>query len=250
MSYAEYISQVIICTPAELNDPEKSLLLKLIELYNRNEGIHSYLWFKKQPPIDSEDEKHLATLLDRNLIEVVHGNRFRKGGRNYALTTCGLFYILSEKQIFTVFLLSKYCENVILRLLLFQYINENTVKNWSPTVLTIISEYLHKCCVTTKRTIEIIRSSKISEEKEWYLKLLELDIKALAFYLGIRLTRLYSHYLSILKKKGLTHRDELSHEEARMFNLLSEDDKFSRFRINILKELDEAFGELAGLKAE
>jgi hypothetical protein len=42
----------------------------------------------------------------------------------------------------------------------------------------------------------------------------------------------------------------LNHEEARMFNLLSEDDKFSRFRINILKELDEAFEELARLKAE
>ena len=41
MSYAEYISQLILCTPAELNDPEKSLLLKIIELYNRNEGIHS-----------------------------------------------------------------------------------------------------------------------------------------------------------------------------------------------------------------
>jgi hypothetical protein len=56
--------------------------------------------------------------------------------------------------------------------------------------------------------------------------------------------------LSILKKKGITQRDELRNEEARMINLLSEDDKFSRFRINILKELDEAFGELAGLKAE
>jgi hypothetical protein len=44
--------------------------------------------------------------------------------------------------------------------------------------------------------------------------------------------------------------DELSHEEARIFYLLSEDDKFSRFRINILKELDEAFKELARLEAE
>jgi hypothetical protein len=250
MSYAEYISQLIICTQAELNGPEKSSLLKLIELYDRNEGIHSYLWFKKQPSIDSEDEKHLATLLDRNLIEVIHGNRFKRRGRNYALTTCGLFYILSEKQIFTGFLLSKYCENIILRLLLFQYVNENTVKNWSPTVQTIISEYLHKCCFTTKRTIEIIRSSKISEEKERFSKLLELDIKAFAFYLGIRLTRLYSHYLSIFKKKGLINTDELNHKEARMFNLLSEDDRFSRFRINMLKELDEAFEELSKLKAE
>jgi hypothetical protein len=250
MSYAEYMSQLMICTQAELNGPEKSSLLKLIELYDRNEGIHSYLWFKKQPSIDSEDEKHLATLLDRNLIEVIHGNRFRRGGRNYAITTCGLFYILSERQIFTGFLLSKYCENIILRLLLFQYVNENTVKNWSPTVQTMISEYLYKCCVTTKRAIEIIRSSKIAEEKERYSKLLELDIKVFAFYLGIRLTRLYSHYLSIIKKKGLIHTDELNHKEARMFNLLSEDDRFSRFRINILKELDEAFEELARLKAE
>jgi hypothetical protein len=56
--------------------------------------------------------------------------------------------------------------------------------------------------------------------------------------------------LSIFKKKGLIHTGELNHEEARMFNVLSEDDKFSRFRINMLKELDEAFEELSKLKAE
>jgi hypothetical protein len=103
MSYAEYISQLINCTPTELKGPEKSSFLRLMELSNKNEGIHSYLWFKKQAPFSSEDEELLSTLVDGNLVEVIHGGRFRRGGRNYALTTCGLFYILNENQVSLAF---------------------------------------------------------------------------------------------------------------------------------------------------
>jgi len=250
MSYTEYISHLINCTPAELKGPEKASLLRLMELSNKNEGIHSYLWFKKQLPFNTEDEKLLSTLVDRNLIEVVHGNRFRRGGRNYILTTCGLFYILGENQVFSGILLSKYCENVILQLLLFQYLEENTVKNWSPRAGIITSDYLHKCCVTSKRTIETIRSSKILEDRERYLRILEFDLKAFAFCLGIRLTRLYSHYMNISKGRDFKLTDQLNHEEDKMLSLLSEDDKFSRFRSSVLKELYEAFEELARLKSK
>ena len=250
MSYAEYISQLIICTPAGLNGAEKASLLRLMEIYDKNEGIHPYIWFKKHLPFSAEDEKQLATLLDRNLLEVIHGNRFRRGSRNYGLTTCGLFYILSENQVFSGILLSKYRENVILQLLLFQYLEESTVKNWSPRARTIISVYLHKCCVTSKRTIETIRSSKIPDDRERYLKILELDLKVFAFELGIRLTQVYSRYVGIFKNRDLEHVDRLNHEDDRMLSLLLEDDKFFRFRSNVLKELDEAFEELARLGAE
>jgi hypothetical protein len=249
MSYSEYLSQLIICTPTELKDREKTSMLRLMELSNRNEGIHSYLWFKKQLPFNAEDEKLLSTLVDRNLIEVIHGNRFRRSGRNYVLTTCGLFYILNKNQVFSGILLSKYCENVILQLLLFQYLEENTVKNWSPRAGILISDYLHKCCVTSKRTIETIRSLKISEDRDRYLKILEFDLKAFAFCLGIRLTRMYSRYIDI-SKGGDLKQDHLNHDEDKMLSLLSEDDKFFRFRSSILKEFDEAFEELARSKSE
>jgi hypothetical protein len=250
MNYAEYISELIICTSAELKDQEKASLLRLMELSDKNEGIHSYLWFKKHLAFSTDDERLLTTLVDRNLIEVFHGNRLRGGGRNYLLTTCGLFYILSENQVFSGMLLSKYRENVILRLLLFQYFEENTVKNWSPQAGIIISDYLHRCCVTSKRTIETIKSSKISEDRDRYLKILELDLNAFAFCLGIRLTRLYSHYKGISKERGLKHSVQLNHEEVKMLSLLTEDDKFSRFRSSALRVLDEAFEELAKLKSE
>lgn len=250
MSYAEYISQLINCTPAELKGPDKASFLRLMELSNKNEGIHSYLWFKKQAPFSSEDEKLLSTLVDGNLVEVIHGGRFRRGGRNYALTTCGLFYILSENQVFSGILLSKYCENIVLQLLLFQYLEEDTVKNSSPQLEFLISDYLHRCCITSKRTIDTIRSSKISEDRERYLKILELDLKAFAFYLGIRLTRLYSRYVDISKGADLKYAAQLNHEEVKMLSLLSEDDKFSQFRSSVLKELDVAFEELARLGSE
>jgi hypothetical protein len=250
MSYVEYTSQLINCTPAELKGPEKASFLRLAELSNRNEGIHSYLWFKRQQQISSENEKQLSIFVDRNLIEVIHGSRFRRIGRNYALTTCGLFYILSEIQVFSGVLLSKYCENVILQLLLFQYLEENTVKNWSPQAEIIISDHLHRCCVTSKRTFETIRTSKISEDRERYLKILELDLKAFAFYLGIRLTRLYSRYVDISKGADLKYAAQLNHKEDKMLSLLSEDDKFSQFRSSVLKELDVAFEELARLGSE
>jgi hypothetical protein len=250
MSYAEYISHLLICTPAELNGQEKASILKLMEPSNKNEGINSYLWFKRQLPFRPEDEKLVPSLIDRKLIEVIHGSRFRRGGRNYALTTCGLFYILSENQVFSGIFISKYSENIILQLLLFQYLEESTVKNWSPHAEIIISEYLHRCCVTSKRTIETIRSSKISKDKERHLKILELDLKAFAFCLGIKLTRLYSRYRGISNGKNLKHTDRLSHEEVNMLSLLVEDVKFSRFRNSIIKEFNEAFEELVRLKLE
>jgi hypothetical protein len=250
MSYAEYISQLINCTPAELKGPDKASFLRLMELSNKNEGIHSYLWFKRQSPFSSEDEKLLSTLVDGNLVEVIHGGRLRRGGRNYALTTCGLFYILSENQVFSGILLSKYCENIILQLLLFQYLEEDTVKNLSPQVEILISDYLHRCCITSKRTIETIRSSKISEDRERYLKILELELKAFAFCLGIRLTRMYSRYIAISKGRNPKHTDQLDHEEDKMLSVLVDDVRFTRFRRSVLKELDEGVEELARLKSE
>ena len=250
MTYAEYISQLINCTPAELKGPEKDSFLRLTELSNKSEGVHSYLWFKRKLPISSEDEKLLSTLVDSNLIELIQGSRFRRGGRNYTLTTCGLFYILSENQVFSGLLLSKYCENVILQLLLFQYLEENTVKNWSPQAETIISDYLHKCCVTSKRTVENVRTSRNSEERERYLKILELDLKTSAFCLGMRLTRLYCHYTGISNGRDPKHVNQLYYKEDKMLSLLLEDNKFSRFRLSFLKELEDAFEELARSRAQ
>jgi len=129
-------------------------------------------------------------------------------------------------------------------------LEENTVKNWSPQAGIIISDHLHRCCVTSKRTFETIRTSKISEDRERYLKILELDLKAFAFYLGIRLTRLYSRYVDISKGADLKYAAQLNHEEDKMLSLLSEDDKFSQFRSSVLKELGVAFEELARLGSE
>ena len=95
-----------------------------------------------------------------------------------------------------------------------------------------------------------MRSSKIPHDREKYLEILELDLKTFAFDLGIRLTRLYSRYVRIFKNRDLEQVDRLNHEEDRMLSLLLEDDKFFRFRSNVLKELDEAFEELARLGAE
>lgn len=240
MSYAEYISQLAICSSAELNSQEKNSMLRLLELSNKNEGIHSYLWFMKQPPFGAEDIKLLSTLVERNLIREIHGNRLRKGSRSYLLTTCGLFYILSERQTLSGILLSKYSDNIILRLLLFQYLEENTIRNLSPRAGNIISEYLYRCCITSKRTIEAIKSSKILEDRDRYVKILELDLKAYAFCLGIKFTRLY---------RGLKHADRSNHQDEKMLAMLSDDDKFSRFRSSVQKDLDEAFEEFAKLES-
>jgi hypothetical protein len=250
MSYAEYISQLINCIPAELKGPEKDSFLRLMEPSIRNEGIHSYLWFKRQQSFSSEDEKLLSSLVDGNLVEVIHGGRFRRGTRNYALTTCGLFYILSENQVFSGILLSKYSENIILQLLLFQYLEEDTVKNLSPQAEILISHYLHRCCITSKRTIETIIASKISEDRGRYLKILELDLKAFAFCLGIRLAQMHSNFLAISNGRDPKHTDQLNDEGDKMLSLLVKDVRFTRFRRSILEELDEAFQELVRLKSE
>ena len=239
MSYAEYISQLVICSSAELNTQEKNSLRRVLEISNKNEGIQSLLWFKKQSPFKAEDVKMFSTLVDRNLIQAIHGNRLRKGSRKYILTTCGLFYILSDRQVHSGIFLSKYSDDIILQHLLFQYLEENTIRSLSSRAEIIISEYLYRCCTTSKRTIEAIKSSKISEDIDRYVKILELDLKAYAFCLGIKLTRLY---------RGLKYASQLNHQDEKMLTMLSDDNKFSRHRGSVQNDLEEAFEELTRLQ--
>ena len=250
MSYGQYTSELSLCSTPELNGPERTFLLTFSELPERTERFHSYFWFRKQPGLGIEDEKLLRILLNRNLIEEIHRNMFRRGYLNYALTTCGLFYILTSIRNFSGHLLVKYCENVILKKLLFEYLEVDTVKHCSPRFATIISEYLHNCCITTKRTIELTRASKISEEKDKHGKLLELDLNTYAVSLGIELTRMYNWLHYTINKKNSTFNYSVSEKDTRMFRLLSKDEKFTRFRNGMLNELDEAYTELARLKVE
>ena len=243
MSYAEYTSQLMNCNPVDLKGAEIKSLLRFMDLSYRNEGIHAYLRFKKHSPVGGDDEKLISALVDSNLVEAMHGSRFRRGSLNYTLTTCGLFYIFCENQVFSGVLLSKYHENIILQRLLFQYLEVNTVKNLSPQAEIIISEYLNKCCVTSKRTFETIRSLRVLDYRERYLKILETDLKAYAFCFGIKLTRFYSRCLGVSDWES-RYRDKLNHQEDKMLSLLSEDDRFSQFRTEVLKALAEAFEEL------
>jgi hypothetical protein len=250
MSYGQYTSELSLCATHELNGPERSLLLRFSEPPERTERFHSYLWFRKQSGLGIEDEKLLRILLNRNLIEEIHRNMFRRGYLNYALTTCGLFYILTSIRKFSVHLLVKYCENVILKKLLFEYLEVDSVKHCSPQFATIISEYLHNCCITTKRTIELIRASKIPEERDKHGKLLELDLNTYAVSFGIELTRMYNWLYYSVNKKNSTFNYHVNDKDVRMLRLLSKDEKLTRFRKGLLNELDEAYTELARLKVE
>lgn len=208
-------------------------------MQDKSEPFHSYIRFRK-PSVGIGEEKQLAVLLNNNLIEA-HGNRLRRGGRNYAVTTCGLLYILSQGHFFTRNLLTRYSENIILRQLLFKYIEENTIKNSSPRVLITISRYLHKCCLASMRTLHMIKKSEISQERINHTRLLELEIKGLALSLGLRLTR-----ACCIRNKDYTNTkyDMKSQADTKMFNHLLKDTKFSLFRSTLLNELAEAFEEL------
>ena len=50
-----------------------------MDRYDKNEGIHSVIRFKREQQFSAEVEKQFSALLDRNLIEVIHKNRFRGG---------------------------------------------------------------------------------------------------------------------------------------------------------------------------
>lgn len=67
-----------------------------MDRYDKNEGIHSVIRFKRQQQFSAEVEKQFSALLDRNLIEVIHKNRFR-GGRP-KLRTNHLWVILHSER--------------------------------------------------------------------------------------------------------------------------------------------------------
>src|SRR5918992_500670 len=85
--------------------------------------------------------------------EFIEG-KFFSGGRHYRLTPAGLFYILSKLEGYSPILLVKYEDSTLLKTLIYQYFETETIKRCTARLYAEITRYLRECCQITIRRVQ------------------------------------------------------------------------------------------------
>ena len=139
--------------------------------------------------------------------ESIHNAKF------FSLTSEGIFYLLTQWQPLSWKWLIEYKNNLILKILLYPYFEENTIKPF--IVLVEIGRYLRECCHLILLAIDVIQKERLVREDNTQLKKvirqlqidLEWQAKALAFKLVIKKTRFLYEYFKWYSRVLLIYRE-------------------------------------------
>jgi hypothetical protein len=264
---SELVEEVKRYKNVSLGEREAEFLAKIGEGHNSSYRIFSHLKKIGQPMDYKNVNKRVRRLQELGLIaeikskgESIHNAKF------FDLTSEGIFYLLTQYHPASWNWIIKYKNNLIVKVLLYPYFDENTVR---PFVMILeIGRYLRECFHIIQLAIDFIKNNPRGRSlKETVLKQLQSDLewqaKALAFRLITkRNTFLYEpmapsrsiptgynippghnippgSYLTVESpnKKGVQNPIGYS------FNLLK-DKKFIELSKNIGKEYEEAFSRL------
>ena len=148
--------------------------------------------------------------------------------RKYQLTSTGLFYVLTETMSYPPSLLKKYSDDPILKALLFQYFEVDTIASSTARFYSIITQYLKLCCRTTLNWLEDTQNSD-EERKNKMMNHLLLELALNAKLLALRIIIMYSDstILSLTPKSKTGDPDVAYYElESNMKEILAKDSKF------------------------
>lgn len=244
-----YMSEVSTCERIELGDKEKSFLFKVMSGHDSAFKITSYIKSRRRPMAYKNEYTIIKRLQELNLIE--EEGKFFRGAVYYRFTTCGLFYILSTILSYPPTLLIKYQENMILKTLIYPYLQPDTIRRCTARLYSAITQYLRECCETTFYALDDIRITNVVEEKDRYIKKLGLDLEWHAKTLGFKLAVMYNES-NILMANPESAKDNakvaLYELENAMKTLLSKDNKFMELLQLVEKEFGDGYKELMELK--
>jgi hypothetical protein len=253
---AELVSEVSHYKRVNLGEREAYFLARIGEGLNSSYRIFSFLKNAGLPMDYKNVNKRVRRLQELGLIkeikakgESIHNAKF------FSLTSEGIFYLLTQWQPVSWKWLIEYKNNLILKVLLYPYFEENTIKPF--IVLVEIGRYLRECCHLILLVIDVIIKERLVREDNTQLKKvirqlqidLEWQAKALAFKLVVKKTRyLYQHfqypggYLFIEKPKDPSDKDYFG--DPIEYSLLVKDKKFMALSKDIGKEYEQAFSDL------
>jgi hypothetical protein len=209
----------------QVGTEEKSMLLKLINNVDFSAQIGSYLKLRDKNQLG--DTSTVSRLLGLKLLTEKKGLILR-GMRKYQLTSTGLFYVLTETVSYPPSLLKKYSDDPILKTLLFQYFEVDTIASSTARFYSIITQYLKQCCRTTLNWLEDTQNSD-EDRKNKMMNLLLLELALNAKLLALRIIIMYSDstILSLTPKSKTGDPDVAYYElESNMKEILAKDSKF------------------------
>jgi len=225
MDYSNYLKTLYDYEKKQVGTEEKSMLLKLINNVDFSAQIGSYLKLRDKNQLG--DTSTVSRLLGLKLLTEKKGLILR-GMRKYQLTSTGLFYVLTETVSYPPSLLKKYSDDPILKTLLFQYFEVDTIASSTARFYSIITQYLKQCCRTTLNWLEDTQNSD-EDRKNKMMNLLLLELALNAKLLALRIIIMYSDstILSLTPKSKTGDPDVAYYElESNMKEILAKDSKF------------------------
>ncbi|MGI0023359.1 MAG: hypothetical protein ACRD9Q_10935 [Nitrososphaeraceae archaeon] len=225
MDYSNYLKTLYDYEKKQVGSEEKSILLKVINNVDFSAQIGSYLKLRVKNQLG--DTSIVSRLLGLKLLTEKKGLILR-GMRKYQLTSTGLFYVLTETVSYPPSLLKKYSDDPILKTLLFQYFEVDTIASSTARFYSIITQYLKQCCRITLNWLEDTQNSD-EDRKNKMMNLLLLELALNAKLLALRIIIMYSDstILSLTPKSKTGDPDVAYYElESNMKEILAKDSKF------------------------
>jgi hypothetical protein len=249
VDYSIYMSEVSTYERIELGDTEKSFLFKIMSGHDSSFKITSYIKSRRQPMAYKSEHAIVKRLLQLNLIE--EEGKFLGGATYYRFTTCGLFYIFSTMLSYPPTLLIKYQDNVILKTLIYPYLQIDTIRRSTARLYSTITQYLRECCEATLYALDDIKLTNVEEDRENYVKRLGFDLEWHAKALGFKVAVMYNES-NLLLANPESAKDNakvaLYELENAMKTFLSKDNKFMELLQLVEKEFGDGYKEIMELK--
>ncbi|HXW12157.1 MAG TPA: hypothetical protein VD694_05295 [Nitrososphaeraceae archaeon] len=247
MDYTNYLSILYDYERKDVGSEEKSILFKVINSVDLSAQIGSYLKLRDKNQFG--DSSAMSKLLSLKLLSEKKGLILR-GTRKYQLTSIGLFYVLNETRTYPPSLLKKYSDDPILKSLLYQYFEVDTISTSSGRFFSLITHYLRQCCRITLNWLEDTQNSNEEHKNKVMNHLLfELELNAKLLALRILITYSDSNILTHTPKSESGDSDVAYYEiESSMKETLGRDKKFIELLHNTNADFKSGFKEFTNSK--
>jgi hypothetical protein len=257
LSYSQYFKEIPQYERIEkLHDIERSSFFKIMNAYQSG----SYLKLRRHHESFNKDELNaIKRLQELNLIKVQDKQKSFLGRKIfYVLTSSGLFYIFSNILNYPPQLLTKYQHDIILKTLLFQYFEVETIECSTARFYSVITQYLQECCRTTLQRLDVVKKSTKGTSIPMNVKdtkILESDLRWHAKVIAFKLAIMYSES-SILQ---MANPDDVANDsatvtmyelESTMKMILSKDNKFMQLLEIVYTDFGDGYKVLMKGKEE
>ena len=247
---SELVSEVSHYKKVNLGEREAEFLARIGEGHNSSYKIFSYLKKIGQPMHYKNVNKRVSRLNELGLITKAKGESIHNA-KFFALTSEGIYNLLTEWQPLSWKWLIEYKNNLILQALLYPYFEENTIKAF--IVRAEIGRYFRECFHIIQLVVDLLqyrpREYSLKTPKEKVLKQLQDDLEGQAKTLAFELITRSMHffYQSSILPEGHSFVELGEGKIQKDYNEsldLVKDKKFMALAKNIGKEYERALSNL------